>query len=116
MPLTKYMAKELGARRIAVNIVAPGAILLWQRLCLRQDTPTKRISAAVQCGTIQRSIDTWLRPLHWVVLVCLMTLGGRWRSVGSAESPHYYLKTTNGSIPKELTFLVVDLSSSNRSK
>ena len=24
--LTKYMAKELGARRIAVNIVAPGAI------------------------------------------------------------------------------------------
>jgi NAD(P)-dependent dehydrogenase (short-subunit alcohol dehydrogenase family) len=24
--LTKYMAKELGARKIAVNIVAPGAI------------------------------------------------------------------------------------------
>jgi len=24
--LSKYMAKELGARRIAVNVVAPGAI------------------------------------------------------------------------------------------
>lgn len=30
--LTKYMAKELGARKIAVNVVAPGAILLWERL------------------------------------------------------------------------------------
>jgi NAD(P)-dependent dehydrogenase (short-subunit alcohol dehydrogenase family) len=33
--LTKYMAKELGSRRIAVNIVAPGAILPWERLCQR---------------------------------------------------------------------------------
>ncbi len=30
--LTLYMAKELGSRRIAVNVVAPGAILLWERL------------------------------------------------------------------------------------
>lgn len=37
--LTKYMAKELGLRRIAVNVVAPA---------LR-----KRISAAASCATIR---------------------------------------------------------------
>ncbi len=30
--LTRYMAKELGSRQIAVNTVAPGAILLRERL------------------------------------------------------------------------------------
>ncbi len=30
--LTRYLAKELGSRQIAVNTVAPGAILLWERL------------------------------------------------------------------------------------
>jgi NAD(P)-dependent dehydrogenase (short-subunit alcohol dehydrogenase family) len=36
--LTRYLAKELGPRRIAVNVVArallpPISVLLWTRLC-----------------------------------------------------------------------------------
>lgn len=39
--MTKYMAFELGPRRITVNVVAPG--------------PSRQISAAVSCATIPRS-------------------------------------------------------------
>ncbi len=59
--LTRYQAKELGARGISVNIIAPGAIEtdFWWRKCARQ-RPAES--------------DCWLRKRRWAGLACPMIL------------------------------------------
>ena len=50
--LTKYMAKELGPRRIAVNVVAPGAIATDFRGGMVRDNPdvNKRVADMTALG------------------------------------------------------------------
>jgi addiction module HigA family antidote len=50
--LTKYLAKELGPRRIAVNVVAPGPIATDFSAGMVRDNPevNKRIAAARRLG------------------------------------------------------------------
>ena len=58
--LTRYQAKELGARGISVNIIAPGAV-----------KPTLAADAYAMTRSL---ISCWLRKPRWGVLACRMIL------------------------------------------
>ncbi len=58
--LTRYQAKELGARGISVNIIAPGAI--------------ETDFGAGECGIMRSLTSCWPRRQRWDAWACPMIL------------------------------------------
>ena len=79
--LTKYMAKELGPRRIAVNVVAPGAIATDFSGGMVRDNPdlNKRVSDMTALGRVGQPDD--IGPM----IASLLSEDNRWVNAQRVE-------------------------------